>query len=82
MSSTTTNNTGLWGSFISSTATNEFKSIAPNNDLFNRLVVPACFRQCAKTDVDIVFLNEMECAYKCVITYKQAYTHLNDLDNQ
>ncbi len=23
--------------------------------------------------VDIVFLNEMECAYKCIITYKQAY---------
>ncbi len=78
----TSQNTGLWGNFVSSVSANEFKNIAPNNDLFNRLVVPACFRQCAKTDVDIVFLNEMECAYKCVITYKQAYQMINDLDRQ
>ena len=77
-----TDNAGLWGSFIAATSANEFKNIAPNNDLFNRMVVPACFRQCAKTDVDIVFLNEMECAYKCVITYKQAYKLINDLDRQ
>lgn len=66
-------NAGLWGSFVSATASSEFKDIGNNTDLFSRLVVPACFRQCAKTDIDIVFLNEMECAYKCVITYKQAY---------
>jgi hypothetical protein len=46
------------------------------------MVVPACFQQCAKTDIDIVFLNEMECAYKCMITYKQAYRYLNDLDKE
>ena len=80
--STVNNNTGLWGSFVSATSQNEFKTIGHNNDLFNRLVVPTCFRQCAKTDVDIVFLNEMECAYKCVITYKQAYQVLQDLDKQ
>lgn len=78
----TMNNTGLWGSFVSATSSNEFKSIGNNTDLFNRLVVPACFRQCAKTDVDIVFLNEMECTYKCVITYKQAYSTLQNLDLQ
>ena len=71
--STQAQNTGLWGNFVNATSTNEFNNIRHNNDLFNRLVVPACFRQCAKTDIDIVFLNEMECAYKCVITYKQAY---------
>ncbi len=76
----TANNTGLWGSFVTATSQNEFKNINHNNDLFNRLVVPACFRQCAKSDVDIVFLNEMECAYKCVITYKQAYGMMQDLD--
>ncbi len=75
-------NTGLWGSFINATSSNEFKNIQGNSDLFNRMVIPACFRQCAKTDVDIVFLNEMECAYKCVITYKQAYKVINDLDRQ
>lgn len=82
MSSTSANNTGLWGSFVSSTASSEYKNIANNKDLFNRLVIPACFRQCAKTDIDIVFLNEMECSYKCVITYKQAYQVLSDLDRQ
>ena len=75
-------NTGLWGSFVSATSSSEFKNINGNTELFNRLVVPACFQQCAKTDVDIVFLNEMECAYKCMITYKQAYQVLNDLDRQ
>ena len=75
-------NSGLWGQFVSATAQSEFKSVGSNPDLFSRLVVPACFRQCAKTDVDIVFLNEMECAYKCVITYKQAYQVLSDLDKQ
>jgi hypothetical protein len=75
-------NTGLWGNFVSATASSEFKNINSNNDLFSRMVVPACFRQCAKTDVDIVFLNEMECAYKCVITYKQAYQVLQDLEKQ
>ena len=51
-----------------------------NRDLFNRMVVPSCFKQCAKTDVDIVFLNEMECTYKCIITYKQAFSMIKDLD--
>jgi hypothetical protein len=73
-------NTGLWASFISATANRDFQNIKANADLFNRMVVPACFRQCAKTDVDIVFLNEMECTYKCIITYKQAYQVLQDLD--
>ncbi len=80
MSSSAAATTGLWGGFVNATSSPEFKDIKANNDLFNRLVVPACFRQCAKTDIDIVFLNEMECAYKCVITYKQAYQVLNDLD--
>jgi hypothetical protein len=56
--------------------------VALNQDLFNRMVVPACFRQCSRTDVDIVFLNEMECAYKCIITYKQSFAHIRDLPTQ
>ena len=44
------------------------------------MVVPACFNQCARTDVDIVFMNEMECAYKCMITYKQAFAIVKELD--
>lgn len=76
------NNASLWGSFITATSSSEFSKIHSNKDLFNRMVVPACFKQCAKTDVDIVFLNEMECAYKCIITYKQAYQVLSDLDLQ
>ena len=73
-------NTGLWASFVNATSSNELRDVPLNQDLFNRMVVPACFKQCSKTDVDIVFLNEMECAYKCVITYKQAFTIVQDLE--
>lgn len=73
-------NAGLWGNFVSATSSNEFKNINLNQDLFNKMIVPACFKQCSRTDIDIVFLNEMECSYKCMITYKQAFVHLRDLD--
>ncbi|CDW85235.1 UNKNOWN [Stylonychia lemnae] len=73
-------NSGLWGNFINATSQNDYKDISLNQDLFNRMVVPACFQQCARTDIDVVFLNEMECSYKCMITYKQAFHHLKDLD--
>ena len=36
-------NMGMWASFISSTASDEYKYIKMNRDLFNRMVVPACF---------------------------------------
>ena len=75
-------NVGLWASYVNASSSNNFKDIALNADLFNRMVVPACFNQCARTDVDIVFLNEMECAYKCMITYKQSLNLLKDLDRQ
>lgn len=71
-------NMGMWGNFVSSTASDDFKHIKMNRDLFNRMVIPACFQQCSKTDIDIVFMNEMECAYKCMITYKQAFSALQD----
>ena len=51
-----------------------------NADLFNRMAVGACFKQCAKTDIDIVSMNEMECTYKCMITYKQALPLLQQLE--
>jgi hypothetical protein len=69
----------MWASFISATSSQEYKDIKLNRDLFNNMVVPACFTQCAKTDVDIVFMNEMECSYKCMITYKQAFNLMEDL---
>ncbi len=75
-------NAALWASFIQSSSEKELKDINLNKDLFNKMVIPACFRQCAKTDIDIVFLNEMECAYKCMITYKQAFNIVNDLERQ
>lgn len=82
MSQERTENSGLWASFVSSTSQNDFRAINLNQDLFNKMVVPACFKQCSKTDIDIVFLNEMECAYKCMITYKQAFTLMKDLERQ
>lgn len=36
-------NAGLWGNFVSASSGNEFKNIPLNQDLFNRMVVPACF---------------------------------------
>lgn len=36
-------NVGMWASFISATASKEYKDIRLNRDLFNNMVVPACF---------------------------------------
>ncbi len=73
-------NVGLWASYVSSSSSNNFKDIPLNQDLFNRMTIGACFNQCARTDVDIVFLNELECTYKCVITYKDTFGLLKQLD--
>ena len=75
-------NSGLWASFISATSEKDLNKVRLNQDLFNKMVIPSCFQQCAKTDVDIVFLNEMECTYKCIITYKQAFSLVRDLERQ
>ena len=75
-------NIGLWASTVASTSSKDFRDISLNSELFNKMVIPACFNQCSKTDVDIVFLSEMECAYKCMITYKQAFKNIKDLDSQ
>ena len=58
----------------------EIKRITLTKSLFDKLVEPACFNLCAKTDIDIVFLNEMECTYKWMITYKQAFNHVKNLE--
>ena len=50
--------------------TQDLNSIRLNENLFKKLALPACFKQCARTDIDIAFLNEVECTYKCMITYK------------
>ena len=68
--SQTNQNTGIWANTISSASQKEFKDIPLNEDLFKRLTLPACFKQCSRTDVDLVTMNEMECTYKCMITYK------------
>ena len=58
----------------------DFQKVPLNSELFNQLVQPHCFRRCATTDVDVVLMNEMECMYKCAITYKQAFSHLQSLE--
>lgn len=73
-------NTGIWANTIAGASQKEFKDIPVNQDLFNRKALPACFKQCSRTDIDIVFLNEMECTYKCMITYKESLKHLQSLD--
>jgi len=36
-------NVGLWASYVNASSSNNFKDIALNADLFNRMVVSACF---------------------------------------
>ena len=74
----TSENTGIWASTIAAASTKEYKDIKVNNDLFDRLTLPACFKQCSRTDIDLVFMNELECTYKCMITYKHALRHLQN----
>ena len=58
--------------------TQDLSSIRTNDKLFNRMVLPACFKQCSRTDIDIAFLNEVECTYKCMITYKDTLRMLQE----
>lgn len=58
--------------------TQQLSSIRTNDKLFNRMVLPACFKQCSRTDIDIAFLNEVECTYKCMITYKDTLRMLQE----
>ena len=74
-------NMGLIASFVTASSEREFRDIPLNRDLFNKMALPACFNQCAKTDIDIVYLNEMECTYKCMITYKQSLGFIRELDH-
>ena len=53
-------NTGLWASFVSASAENNFGDIPVNTDLFNKLTLPHCFKQCARTDIDTITTFEME----------------------
>jgi hypothetical protein len=70
----------MWANYVSSSSSNDLKKINLSQDLFNRMAVSSCFNQCARTDIDTVFLNEMECTYKCLITYKQAFSIVKELD--
>ena len=70
----------MWAHYVASSSAQDLKSIELNKDLFNRMTVSACFSQCARTDIDAVFLNEMECTYKCMITYKEAFSLVKNLD--
>ena len=70
MESGRTMNTGLWASFVAASSENNFGEIPLNGDLFNKMAMGACFRQCAKTGIDTVTTDELEQTYKCIITYK------------
>ena len=74
----TSNNTGIWAATIAGASAKEFKDIRNNEELFKRMTLPACFKQCSRTDIDIAFLNEVECTYKCMITYKDTLRMLQE----
>ena len=76
------NNTGLWASFVGASSENNFGSIRLNEDLFNSMAMPACFKQCARMDIDITSLDEMNQTYKCMITYKQTLQMLKELNHE
>ena len=73
-------NAGLFAGLVADTGFTNFKDIPLNRDLFNKMAYGACFNQCSQTDIDLVFKEEMECTYKCVITYRQAYGIIKDVD--
>ena len=70
--SQTSDNVGIWAGSISSASQKDFKDITTNTDLAKKMIMPACFKQCSRTDIDIVFNNEMTCMYKCMLTYKDS----------
>ena len=78
--SQTAGNTGIWASSIAAGSQKEFKEIPINNDLFLKMIQPACFQQCSRTDIDIAFQNEMVCMYNCMITYKDSLKLIRELD--
>lgn len=53
--STREHNVGVMSHFISNSAGNDLKTIPLNKELFGMMAYPACFKQCARTDVDILF---------------------------
>ena len=75
-------NAGLWAGSIAQATQKDFKDIPLNEDLFNKLTLPACFKQCSRTDIDVVFKNEMECTYKCMITYKDTLRKFQQIDHE
>ncbi len=75
-------NTGLWASFVAASSENNFGEIPLNSDLFNKMALPQCFRQCAATDIDTVTTAELEQTYKCIITYKQTLGLFRELQQE
>ena len=60
MESGRANNTGLWASFVSASSENNFSDIPINKDLFNKMALPACYQQTARTGIDTVTTFELE----------------------
>ena len=75
-------NTGLWASYVSASSETNFSDIPTNKDLFNKMALPACFRQTARTGIDTVTTFELEQTYKCIITYKQSLQMIRELEKQ
>ena len=73
-------NTGLWASFVSASSENNFADIPLNTDLFNKMALPECYRQCARMGIDTVSTFELEQTYKCIITYKQSLQLIRELN--
>ena len=82
MESSRSQNTGLWASFVSASSETDFKNIPLNKDLFNKMALPACFRQTARTGIDTVTTFELEQTYKCIITYKQSLKLIQELEQE
>ena len=58
----------------------EFNSVKLSKSLFDKLVEPACFNVWNMTDTDIVFQNDIEWTYRCMIAYKKVFNHLKTLE--
>ena len=75
-------NTALWASFVADSSKQNFSDIPLNKELYLKQLFPKCFEQCSRTDIDIVFMPEWECAYKCAVTYRDTLDLLKRVDSE
>eukprot|EP00355_Strombidium_rassoulzadegani_P008510 CAMPEP_0168625526 /NCGR_PEP_ID=MMETSP0449_2-20121227/10068_1 /TAXON_ID=1082188 /ORGANISM="Strombidium rassoulzadegani, Strain ras09" /LENGTH=78 /DNA_ID=CAMNT_0008667305 /DNA_START=8 /DNA_END=244 /DNA_ORIENTATION=+ len=69
------NNIDLLGNLMSGLSAQDLTKVEVSDDMFTRMALPACFKQCNPSP-DLVKMEDMECTYLCVLTYRDAFNEL------